>query len=410
LIALEKKNIDFKKYISYILIAYAFSFPVSKAATNFFEILAILLWIAEGGWKKKFEVYKTNLLSIAIASLIGFSLLSILWHGDAETTLRYVAKYRHLLIIFVFYTSFDMKYTRTILSTFLISIFLSELMSYAIFFELIQYKNISPSDPSPFMSHMTYSTVLAFTTAVLLIMLAYEEKLKYKLFYIFFFISATTNLFVNGGRTGQIIYIILIITVAFSLIRHKLIALLGALTTLAIVFSLAYNFSPNFHNRANLLYTDFNNMIGHNDYSGSGATKVALTTIGLKTIKNNFFFGTGIAYSMDNIKKYSTQLGFDPQYMDNFADYHSTFLTISAQLGIVGILISLAIMYALISFHSEKREYTIIGIAFAITFIIFSFTHNTLHTMNPMVFFALFGGFFNALSKQLIPSEDINVK
>jgi len=407
---MQKKQIDYKKYISYLLIAYAFTFPISKAATNLFEVLAILLWILEGNWQKKFILYKKNLLSIAIASLIGFSLLSILWHGDTETTLRYVAKYRHLLIIFVFYTSFDTKYTRTILSAFLISMFLSELMSYAIFFELIRYKNISPSDPSPFMSHMTYSTVLAFTTAILLIRLAYEEKLKYKFFYILFFISATTNLFVNGGRSGQVIYIVLIITVALSLIRHKLIALLGALTTLAIVFSLAYNFSPNFHNRANQLYTDLNNMIVNDDYSGSGATRVALTTIGLNTIKDNFFLGTGIAYSMDDIKKYSTELGFDPQQMDNFADYHSTFLTISAQLGIVGILISLAIMYALISFHSEKREYTIIGITFVITFIIFSFTHNTLHTMNPMIFFALFGGFFNALSKQLIPSEDINVK
>ena len=399
MLAIQRENIDFKKYISYILIGYAFSFPISKAATNFFEVLAILLWIIEGNWKEKFQLYKTNLLSIAIASLIGFSLLSILWHGNAETTLRYVAKYRHFLIIFVFFSSFDKKYTRTLLSAFLISMFLSELMSYAIFFELIHYKNISPSDPSPFMSHMTYSTVLSFTTALLLIMLAYEKKLKYKLFYALFFLSATTNLFVNGGRTGQVIYIVLIITVALSLVKHKLIALLSAFIALTIVFSLAYNFSPNFHNRANQLYADFNNMIVNNNYSGSGATRVALTTIGLNTIKENFLLGTGIAYSMDNIKKYSTELDFDPQHMNKFADYHSAFITISAQLGIVGILISLTIIYTLLSFHLVQKEYKIMSIAFALSFILFSFTHNTFHTMEPMVFFALFGGLFNSISK-----------
>jgi len=395
---MQKMQIDYKKYISYLLIAYAFSFPISKAATNLFEVLAILLWIGEGNWKEKFQLYKTNLLSISIAVLIVFSLLSILWHGNAETTLRYIAKYRHLLIVFVFYTSFDTKYARPLLSAFLLSMFLSELMSYGIFFELIHYKDISPDDPSPFMSHMTYSTVLAFTTALLLIMISYEEKLKYKLFYILFFISATANLFINGGRTGQIIYIILLLTVSLSLIRHKLIALLSAFTTLVIVFSLAYNFSPNFHNRADQLHQDINNMIINNDYSGSGPIRVALSIIGLNTTKDNFFLGTGIAYSMDDIEHYSNKLGFNPKHMNNFADYHNAFLTITAQLGFIGILISLAIIYALLNFKYPYKEYKIMSLTFAIAFILFSFTHNTLHTMVPMVFFALFAGLFNKIS------------
>lgn len=400
MIALQRENIDFKKYISYILIAYAFSFPISKAAANFFEVLAILLWIAEGNWKEKFQLYKTNLLSIAIALLITFSLLSILWHGDTQTTLRYVAKYRHLLIIFVFYSSFDTKYVRPLLSAFLISMFLSELMSYGIFFEIIHYKDISPKDPSPFMSHMTYSTVLAFTTALLLVMLFYEEKLKYKLFYIFFLVSATANLFINGGRTGQVIYIVLITTIFLSLIKHKMQAIIGAITTLIVVFFLAYNFSPNFNNRVNFLYTDINNMLVHNDYTGSGATRVALSIIGLHTIKENLLLGTGISYSMDNIRKYSIELGFNPEHTEEFADYHSTFLTISAQLGIIGIFISLAIIYALFSFKYYSKEYKVMGYAFAISFVMFSFTHNTLHTMVPMMFFALFAGLFNTISKE----------
>ena len=101
---MQKKQIDYKKYISYLLIAYAFSFPISKAATNLFEVLAILLWIIEGNWQEKFSLYKKNLLSVAIALLISFSILSMLWHGNAEETFKYVSKYRHLLIIFVFYT------------------------------------------------------------------------------------------------------------------------------------------------------------------------------------------------------------------------------------------------------------------------------------------------------------------
>ena len=392
-------NLDYKKYISYLLIAYAFSFPISKAATNLFEVLAILLWIVEGNWKEKYTLYKNNLLSIAIALLIGFSLVSILWHGNAELTLKYVAKYRHLLIIFVFYSSFDKKYTSHILSAFLAAMFISEIMSYAIFFELIHYKNISPSDPSPFMSHMTYSTVLAFTVNVLLIRFFYETNLKYKLFYIFFFITATTNLFINGGRSGQVIFILLILVTIFASVKHKLKALGISLAILSITFLLAYNFSPNFHERSNQLYHDFNNLITKNDYRGSGGTRVGLTIIGVHTFIDNPILGTGLAYDMQDVKEYADKFHINVENIEGFSDYHNGFLTISVQLGIVGLLISLLIIYQLFNFkYIQSKEYKILSYLFASTFIVFSFTHNTFHTMNPMIFFALFAGYFNALS------------
>ncbi len=393
-------GVNYKKYISYILIAYAFSFPISKAATNFFEILAILLWIIEGDWKEKFALYKNNLLSIAIALLMGFSLLSILWHGDAEVTFEYVAKYRHFFIIFVFYSSFDKRYTSHILSAFLASMFISEIISYAIFFELIHYKNISPTDPTPFMSHMTYSTILAFTVNVLLTRFFYKKNLKYKLFYIFFFLTATTNLFINGGRTGQVIFIILIFMTIFTSLEHKIKAFLLSISILVATFFLAYTLSPNFQKRSTQLYDDITNVIEINNYEGSGGTRLALSIVGTQTFIDNPVLGTGVAYNMHNIKTYADRNNFNASFLSRFADYHSGFLTISVQLGVVGLIISLMIIYALFTFPIQKREYKILSFLYATAFVLFSLTHNTLHTMSPMVFFALFSGYFNRLSSK----------
>ena len=396
------KKIDCTKYINYVLIAYAFSFPISKAATNLFEVLAILLWISEGNWKEKFALYKTNLLSITIALLIGFSLLSILWHGNAETTFKYVAKYRHLLIIFVFYSSFDKKYTSHILSAFLAAMFISELTSYTIFFELIHYKNISPADPTPFMSHMTYSTVLAFTVNVLLVRFFYEKNLKYKLFYIFFFITATTNLFINGGRTGQIIFIVLILITIFSSVKHKIKAFALSAMVLFSAFFLAYNLSPNFYNRSNQLYTDISNIFINHNYEGSAGTRVALTLAGITTFADHPIQGTGVSYEMYRLNEYflkNRTKAVTANTIENVSgDYHNSFLTISVQLGVIGLIIALTIIYALLTFKYKTKEYYILSLLFATTFILFSFTHNTLHIMNPMIFFALFAGFFNKIS------------
>jgi O-antigen ligase len=240
---------------------------------------------------------------------------------------------------------------------------------------------------------------LAFTVNVLLIRYFYEKNLKYKLFYIIFFLSATTNLFINGGRTGQIIFIALILVTIFSSVEHKLKALWASVSILFLTFFLAYNFSSNFHNRSNQLYDDFNNMVLHNDYRGSGGARVALTVMGVNTFIDHPILGTGLAYSMKDIKEYADKHHFNTENIDRFADYHSAFLTISVQLGLIGLLISFMIMYSLFTFKYTNKEYKLMSLLFAMSFLMFSITHNTLHTMNPLVFFALFAGLFNAIQK-----------
>ena len=392
-------NIDYKKYISYLLILYTLSFPISKAATNLFEVLAIVLWLFEGEYKTKLKLYKNNLLTLAIALLLSFSLLSILWHDNAISTLNYIAKYHHLLIIFVFYSSFEKKYTPHILSAFLAAIFISELISYGIFFELIHYKNISPSDPTPFMSHMTYSTVLAFAVTLLLVRLYYETKLRYKFIYALFFLTATTNLFINGGKTGQIIFILLILLTTIYTTKNKLKAIFFSTFIIVLTFSLAYTFSPNFQRRSSQLYNGIIQMVQHNNYDDVGGRRVALSLIGLETINHNLLLGTGVSYHMPNAQQYAKKHDIKLNNLKGYSDYHNTFITISAQLGLGGIFISLLIIYALFTLKIVQKEYKLLSLLFATAFVVFSFTHNTLHTMNPMIFFALFAGLFSALSR-----------
>ncbi|WP_457750247.1 O-antigen ligase family protein [Sulfurimonas sp.] len=396
------QNIDYSKYITYLLIAYAFSFPLSKAATNIFEALILVLWVLEAQWKEKFLLYKNNIFTLSIALLLGFSLVSILWHGNLEISLRYIFKYRHFFLIFVFYSSFDRRYTNHIIGAFIFAMFISELFSYAIFFELIHYKDRLPSDPSPFMFHTTYSTVLAFTISILLIKFLNTKNLKYKIFYALFFITATINLFINGGRTGQIIFIVLILITIFSYVKHKLKAALFSVFILFITFFLAFSFSTNFQNRSKQLYNDFDNMITKHEYSQSGAIKVALTTLGYYTYKDYPLLGTGLSYSMKDIEQYANEHGFDGKFLKTFSDYHNSFVTLSVQLGVIGLLISLLIIYSLLTFKITNKEYKTMSILFAVSFLLFSLTQNTLHTMNPMIFFTLFSGLFNALSKRKI--------
>ncbi len=392
----KRKDINFS--INYLLIAYAFCLPISKAGTNLFEILIILLWVYQGNWKYKLVQYKSSPLIITFAIFISFSIISIFWANSVLFALDYIAKYRHFLMIPIIYTSLDKKILGHIFSAFLISIFISEIMSYGIFFELWRYKDVLPSDPSPFMDHVSYSIYLAFTSMILLSRVFFESELKYKITYILFFITVTSNLFLNGGRSGQVVFIILLVTLAILNTRQKIKAALLSVLFLFILFLTAYNVSPNFPTRFNQVTTDISQMVEKNNYTGSFTTRVSLWIIGIDEITDSISLGSGIGNEMNQVEYYAQKHNFDITHMKKFADHHNMFITYGVQLGQIGLILILLIFYFTMTLKIEERMYKNLNTVFVIVFALWSFTGTTLHTMNPMTFFALFAGLFNALS------------
>jgi len=395
------KQYDYNKLINYFLIAYAFSLPLSKASTNLFESFILITWIIQGDWKNKYILYKNNLLIISLAMLIILYTISIPWASSVEFALNYIAKFRHFLIILAIYSSLDKEFIKRILSAFLTGMFLSEIISYGIFFELWHYKNVLPSDPSPFMSHVDYSVYLAFTSVLLLTRLidTAEKNLFVKLGYGLFFVSATANLFINGGRTGQVTLIILIYISILLSFKHKIKAFFVSTLLLISIFTLAYNFSPNFKHRYEAGKDGVYNMIYHNNYTSDGFNqRVSLWIVGVDNFRDHFFFGNGLGNDVKEIKYYAQKRGFDAEFLSQFGDNHNMFLIVSLQVGILGLLIMILIFYSIFRLQFSSNIYKILNLTFIVGFFLWSLGNTTFHTMNPMIFFAFFAGLFNSIS------------
>ena len=392
----NKNNINL--YINYLLVGYVFCLPISKAGTNFFEILIILLWLFQGDWKNKYNQYKSNPLIVTFVIFILYSLVSVFWANSISVWLDYIAKYRHFLLIPILYTLFDIKYLNYVFTAFLSSIFISEIMSYGIFFEFWTYKDVSPSDPSPFMDHISYSVYLAFTSMILLNKIFFESDIKYKVIYIFFFTTVTANLFINGGRTGQVIFVVTLISLFIFNSKNRIKSLFSSILLLSIIFISAYNMSPNYKNRFNYTVGEINLMITENNFEGGFSQRVSLWIVGIDKFKDNYLFGTGIGNEMVDIDIYSSKYNIKTIDMTEFGDHHNMFLTYAIQLGIPGLIIILFIFYNIIILKFNKKEYRNLNIIFIISFFLWSLTGMTFHGMNPMTFFALFTGLFTSLA------------
>jgi len=390
---------DLNTYMNYLIVAYAFSFPISKAGTNGIELLLLILWLIQGHWSSKLHALKSNLFIVTLGAFLLWSLISLFWASDISFALSYIGKYHHFLMIPIIYTTLEKRYIKYIFSAFVLSMLISEVLSYSIYFGLMTYKHATPQFPTPFMHHVTYSAVLVFTTSILLISFFKEKILKYKIFYLVFFITATANLFVNGGRTGQLIFIILIFVLFLFYIKHKMKAILIASIVSVATLFLAYQYSNNFASRVEQLTNGFQKAIYHNDYTDQGGMRTAMIIIGTYTFLNNFALGTGIGNTMKDANKYSKELGLKTRDMNEFADYHNIFINIAAQLGVIGIVLLLTMFYILFKTKFISQEYDAIKIMFVVTFILYSCTHNSIHVMNGMVFFALFTGLLIAISR-----------
>ncbi len=392
-----------KKYINYFLIGYAFCLPVSKAGVNLFEFLILFLWLFSDDWKERFSKYKSNLLIVSISALILFSILSLVFWGcsDLSNALKYIAKYKHFLMIFAIYTFFDIKYVKYVFSAFLLGMFVSEIVSYGIFFEWWHYKKVLPSDPSPFMSRTDYSVYLSFTSIILLMDIIYTKKLFSRLIYFLFFLSVTTNLFLNGGRTGQVVFVAVIFLSIILSFKNKIKAFGVSLFILASVFFLAYNFSPNFKYRLDYSVSEIGDMIEKNDFRGGFSTRVSLWVCGIDKFTNNPLVGAGIGNEMKDIRYYAKKNHFDPQFLYGFSksDHHNTFITMAVQQGITGLIILVFIFYSIVTLKFKTYRYKILNYTFILAFFMWSMGGITFHTMNPMVFFALFAGLFNKISQ-----------
>ena len=393
------KNFDYTRYINYLLVGYAFAIPFTKAGANIFEVSILLLWILERNWRNKFSLIIKDRVSSLILIFIMLYLLFLPNASSLSFGLGYISKFRHLLIILVMLTSLQREFIGYIFSAFLTGMLISEITSYGIFFEWWHYKNILPTDPSPFMSHTDYSVYLSFTSMILLLYIVKSNKdLKRKLFYLFFLTTVTINLFINGGRTGQVVYLVSILILFIMSFKNRLKGAILSITLLSTVFIAAYNFSPTFNSRFNYTISDITDMKNNHNYTRAFSKRVALWDIGYHQFLDKPIMGYGTGNEMTHLSDYIKKLGYSIEALNGYSDNHNTFITIALQIGILGLIVSIMIFYYLIKLPFKSDFYKILNTIFVISFILWSLGGNTLHLMNSLIFFALFAGLFNKIS------------
>ena len=189
-------------------------------------------------------------------------------------------------------------------------------------------------------------------------------------FLIAFLFTITVNMFITGGRAGQVMFFAMIIIVIFQYYRSnikKALIVIGVLVPL--VFAMAYSSSKIFENRVDAAMSNISNFEENQNSSVGLRLTYAINSINL--IQESPLLGTGVGSFKElypEVHKNNT-----PHLPIIANQPHNMYVLVLVELGIVGLLSMLYILYSQvkISLTNQKGSLqNILGFGFPILFAI----------------------------------------
>jgi len=366
--------------LNHLFIIYLFLFPISDAHKSVFLVI-LLIFLIRGNFKKYFLYALSNPV---IQALSIFALIHILWLFTTENLIYakgIVRSSLYYLYPIIFITFLDYRYLSRYLFAFFLAMLVSEFFSYGLFFEIIPsswgfYNN--PADPSPFYHHTHYGMALAFTLSIIFFDLFTQKENKYiKIMLGGFFITASINLFINGGRTGYLLYLILLISMGFWFVKKYSYRLFLLIVPILIIsFYLAYNYSGPFKKRLKDSSHELTTLVKSNNYASSFGSRVGAWKYSIPIIKEHLIFGVGTGNQLAAVQKYTKE--YDPIYYRIFTagamvHLHNQYISVLVQFGLIGLSAYLFLLYRLFTYQQDNHLLKTIQVFLTLAIIFFGF-------------------------------------
>jgi len=363
-----------QKFRNFSFLALGLLMPFSAAAISIFMILLIIATLLDkSSYQKIFYNLTTPLFqSFALffmLHMIGFDWLeveSINWH-----------KSWMIWMIPILAVSVDKHTARKGVYAFVIGMMLAELYVYYNIFSIWEeYLKGRYGDFLLPISHIAYNPFLAISVGLLLTtLLAGQYKNIRLIVAIIFLITMVANMFMTGGRAGQVGFIFIWLAISYYYLRHNASGLYGMVISLVFVLVIAWNTSPVFKSRALKAVDDIALYQEHVQKSLETNKKNSGTSVGLRLHWNEhslklfkespiYGYGTGsFENTFNNYAENSSELVFKT------SNPHSNHMLILVQFGIVGFLIYLNMFYQQIrAANMMPRDYEFRAMAFVLPF------------------------------------------
>ena len=332
-----------------LLIALAFSAPISIFATDLFVFSLAAVWLFEGQFKPKWKKISTSPWLLSLLFLFVAYALGLMWGNYHHNAAWIFQKTALLLLLPILYTlnfsQKDIKYSVfAFLSATSLSAIIALLINIGWIKHLFKYSSIFTKNwhNPAFISYTDHNIFLAFTLLIcFFIMLNTYQNKRYKWVLLSIIVLSILSLYGEKGRAGQIAFIFISLIFSFlAFWNNKRNLVLSILGLIAINIS-AYYLSSNFSYRVESTRSEVTEL--EKTEENNINSRYYLFNYTLDKIKEKPLLGFGTGSFVEEFSSIS------PHAKKILADEHKTphnnYLFICFELGIVGLMVFLSIFY-----------------------------------------------------------------
>lgn len=390
-------------FVIFLIMCLAFSIPFGHQYGRKIIVVIFVLWI--------FIVEKDNLLKIlthrfliAFLLLIFIYYISLFWSDNIPKGLHYI---QTILIywfgpLVVFSTIIKKEHIKYIVAGFLAGMFINEIISYLIYFDLYDtaYSKLHPGHPVGFIYHITYSVLMAFSALLILYQANHMKNIYVKMVYLVFFLTMTINLIISGGRTGYIVFFASLIVLLIIYYKVSLKNFLLTLVFPILIFTVVYKIDSGIQTRVNAAFTDVQKVINDNNYNTSVGTRIAFYPMSYEMLSqahNGFFFGVGTG---DIPQEMAESINRTNIVKVKHSHTHNSYMETYLNTGIIGLILLLLMFYYLWKIDIKDKNIKFIQQLILINIMVAMTSDRILEITPTMFFFALFSSIVLAQERQ----------
>ena len=381
--------------LNQLVVVLAFSIPVYRKWASIAAALIMVLWLAEGGFSDKLAALRRHRLTLAILAFIGFAALSLAWSADPLAGLRYLGKYRYLLIVPILATSLEANFRRRVENAFLLGTSLSLVVSYAVFAGLFRLRDAFPGNPAPTMSHLDYSMVLA--VAGLIALARWLEgglPAVHQLAWAALVAFVVGGLLINIGRSGQMAFVgaALAVTPLFLLERSRRSAAVG-LVAVVVLLAGAYVAVAPFRGRVVDGVQELEAAALAGRYDSNQGKRIAGAIVALDMVRERPVLGTGVGGTMERFRELLAERHPELQAVASWLPhFHNQYLQTVVETGLIGLATLLAMMAVVALGPHASPHGRRLGVLLAVSYLLGFLGDPFLRKQLPLVLFATVAG------------------
>lgn len=390
---------NIEAYVGWLAVVLAASLPLYRPWVSLATTVMLFMWLFGGGIGIRARRLRGHRLTTAVLVFLGLNLSSLLWTSDFVDGLKYLTKYRYLLIIPIVASSVRPFYRRYAVTAFEVATSASVVLAIGVLTGIVRIPDAHPGNPSPTMAHLDFGLLLALAALLILARVLYSEMdLRRRLLWVCLAVLTIFGLAINVGLAGHLAFaggaVVLVVHWAWG---RSLRLVAGVSSGLALVLVVAWLSMPQLRARVDGAYSEVITAVVDQQYESNIGGRVAAMRVAREVFRDHPLLGTGVGGNIPALREVvDTRFESLKPAIYWYPHYHNQYAQVATELGTAGLLALAWIFWELIRGPRRRRESDAAALMLATVFLLGFLGEPYFHKQITLVMFALFAGLISA--------------